>query len=68
MTLPESAYDLIRFMQHLHDMNSDHFGFVHKEGRDRGQRWMDVVLPPPPPKGTIEVPFPKELRKASQKS
>jgi len=56
--------ELIKFVQHLHDMNSDWYGLMSKEGHVRAQRWMDAVLPP-----DVYFPseaLPPELRKAAE--
>jgi hypothetical protein len=45
--IDERAYELIRFVQHLHDMNSDRYGLVNTVERNRCKRWMDAVLPLP---------------------
>jgi hypothetical protein len=67
MTRPD--YALIHFVRCLHDIASDldseEVHCVHEaEAQERCRRWMDAVLPPP--KGTNEVPFPEELKKAAQ--
>ena len=63
MTRPN--YQLMNFVQHLHDIHSDLYGFnvgknVECEATDRCIRWMDAVLPPPPLRETTEVPFLEE--------
>jgi hypothetical protein len=61
MTPPDSNYALVRFVEQLHDVNCDWYGLItDKEERDRCKRWMDAVLPPPPPKETMDVPFLEE--------
>jgi len=63
--LEESAYDLIRFVQHLHDLSSDFYnGLLGPMERNRCKRWMDAVLPPPVE--TSEGDLPAELTKAAE--
>jgi hypothetical protein len=57
--------ELIRFVHHLHDLNSDINGFSNEVQQDRIERWLDAVLPP-----DIEFEISdedrKELRKAAE--
>jgi hypothetical protein len=55
MTSPD--YDLIWFVRHLHAANSDIYGLMSLAEKDRVARWLDAVLPPPPPKETKQIPF-----------
>jgi hypothetical protein len=62
MTRPN--YDLIRFVRDLYDLNSDLYGLSSQVQRDRIDRWMDAVLPPP-----VEISdeaLPQELTKAAE--
>ena len=61
--------ELIRFVRHLHDVNSDDCGFLNNVQRNRCKRWMDAVLSPIDSSGDVYHPdeaLPPELTKAAE--
>ena len=64
-----NGHKLIRFVQHLHDINSDLCGdFIHPQAQERCRRFMDAVLPPTLVGDPLRIgnDLPKELRKAAE--